>query len=105
MRGSVSGKCRIVLSRNESDVTGVRGALRCSYACRNSGRLICIDAAQMPVDPVERYTVYPAEDDWCVWDTARDEIVFRAERLIEGQARALARWLNEAYRGATIEGG
>jgi len=60
-------------------------------------------SAQMPADPADRYIVHPAEDDWCVWDTARDEILFGAERLMEGRARALARRLNEAYRGITQE--
>jgi hypothetical protein len=40
----------------------------------------------------------PADPGWCVWDTLRDELVFGAERVTEGQARALARRLNEAYR-------
>lgn len=62
-------------------------------------------SAQMPVDAADRYTVRSAEDEWCVWDTARDEIVFGAERLIEGRARALARRLNEAYRGITQDRG
>jgi hypothetical protein len=60
-------------------------------------------SAQMPADPADRYRVHPTEDDWYVWDTARGEIVFGAERLMEGRARALARRLNEAYRSIVLK--
>jgi hypothetical protein len=61
------------------------------------GSLLTLMSAQMPEDK-DRYAMRPADPVWCVWDTLRDELVFGAERVTEGQARALARRLNDAYR-------
>jgi len=62
------------------------------------GLSVTLMSAKRSADGADRYVARPTGADWGVWDTLRDELVFGAERMTEGQARALACRLNEAYR-------
>jgi hypothetical protein len=52
-------------------------------------------------DDADRYTARPlGEGDWFIWDTRRNAPVFGMDTLLEGQARAAAQRLSQAYRRA-----
>jgi hypothetical protein len=80
-------------------VTDLCGAFPEAAGWAPPGLLVTEMLAKRPADDnADRYVARPTGSAWCVWDTRRDAVVFGAERMEEGQARALACRLSEAYR-------